>query len=95
MINIISVQSPWEDVYTRSAAFAYACIALYLCTAFLLECKIVWGTTMQQGGSVSPVSRGEWPGRRLHQRGLGDEKRGEVGKEAIMYRSVTAFKYTE
>ena len=44
---------------------------MHLC---IPECKRERGTTRQQGGLVSQVSRGEWPGRRLHQQGLKDEK---------------------
>ena len=60
-------------------AVGYTCCSC----AFLLVCRRVRGTTRQRGGSVSQVSRGEWPERRLYQKGLGEERGGEMGKNAV------------
>ena len=60
---------------------------MHLC---IPECKRERGTTRQQGGSVSQVSRGEWPGiiRRLHQQGLNNDV--EIRYEILVRKNIIA-----
>ena len=65
---------------------------LHLC---IPECKRERGTTRQQGGSVSQVRRGEWPGRWLHQQGLKDEEKIKILPRSFTIPKITYIKYSQ
>ena len=84
----LSVNNTFSYTVTQSPN-NWTCVRIH---AFLPVCKREWGTTRRQGGLVSLVSRGEWPGRRLHRQGLKNEKRG--GGEIRSARLDIPFLYT-